>query len=105
MTDKAIPATPAVPPEFYADVNAFIDMANGIEKRLDSHNAQLAMMHGFSRYAAHHYLRTATIDNLKQRESFADYITKGVVQLVMENLTQMAGPVAAATGQKESPAK
>ncbi|MFA6985947.1 MAG: DUF3144 domain-containing protein, partial [Arenimonas sp.] len=69
MTDKASPATPVVPPEFYADVNAFIDMANGIEKRLDSHNAQLAMMHGFSRYAAHHYLRTAKVDDLKQRES------------------------------------
>lgn len=105
MTDKASPPPPAPPPrEFYDDVNNFIDMANRIEKRLDSHHAQLALMHAFSRYAAHHYGRTATVDNAAQRAAFADYIAKGVVQLVTENLAQMAGPLPPAGNAKDRPA-
>jgi hypothetical protein len=104
MTDKASPPPPAPPPrEFYDDVNNFIDMANRIEKRLDSHHAQLALMHAFSRYAAHHYCSTAKVDNVVQREAFASYVTKGVVQLVMENLNSMAGPVPAAANSKDRP--
>jgi hypothetical protein len=104
MTDKTTSSLKTAPPGFYEDVNRFIDLANAVEKRLDSHHAQLAFMQAYSRYAAYHYCRTATVDNAGQREAFADYISKGVVQLVTEHLNQMAHPLPGAANTNDRPA-
>jgi hypothetical protein len=104
MTDKPASTLKSASPEFFADVNRFIDLANGVEKRLDSHHAQLAFMQAYSRYAAYHYCRTATVDNAVQRQAFADYVSKGVVALVTDHLNQMARPLPGADNTKDRPA-
>lgn len=102
MTDhqpepQAEPAAAQVPSqEFFLRVNDFIQMANRIERRYDSHHAQLAMLHGFARYSAHHYRSTsADNDEAGNREAFADYIGGAVKQLVLGHLDDMVGPAPA----------
>jgi hypothetical protein len=104
--EQAVPGTPAGsgtgtpsdyrgPPlseEFFLRVNDFIQMANRIEKRYDSHHAQLAMLHGFSRYSGHHYRTTsAATDDAANREAFAEYMGGGVKQLILGHLEDMIG--------------
>lgn len=95
------PGAPQVPSqEFFLRVNDFIQMANRIERRYDTHHAQLAMLHGFARYSAHHYRTTsADKDDPENREAFADYIGGAVKQSVLEHLEHMVGaaPSQAAT--------
>jgi hypothetical protein len=104
MTDNAPSTLATAPAGFFDDVNRFIDLANAVERRLDSHHAQLAFMQAYSRYAAYHYLRTATIDNAAQREAFANYVSTGVVQLVADHLKQMGRPLPGATDTQDRPA-
>ena len=102
MTESQKPA-PEVSEEFFLRVNDFIEMANRIERRFDTAHAQLAMLHAFSRYSAHHYRSTAKIDDGDNREAFADYIGGAVKQLVLEHLEQISGPAAAVAPLNDSP--
>lgn len=94
------PSTPesgtasAVSPEFFIKVNDFIQMANRIERRLDTHHAQLAFLHAFARYSAHHYKTSASSDDELNRKSFANYTAGAVEQLVLQHLEDLAGPSA-----------
>ena len=89
-------ASPVMSQEFFLRVNDFIQMANRIERRYDTHHAQLAMLHGFARYSAHHYRTTsADKDDPENREAFADYIGGAVKQLVIGHLEDMVGPAPA----------
>ena len=97
-------ASPVMSQEFFLRVNDFIQMANRIERRHDTHHAQLAMLHGFARYSAHHYrTMSADKDDAENREAFADYISGAVKQSVIGHLEDMAGPapVRAATAATE----
>jgi|GEM_PF-3311256 len=91
---KAEPdASPVMSQEFFLRVNDFIQMANRIERRHDTHHAQLAMLHGFARYSAHHYrTMSADKDDAENREAFADYISGAVKQSVIGHLEDMVGP-------------
>lgn len=91
--DASAPSSPLVSEEFFLRVNDFIQMANRIERRHDTHHAQLAMLHGLARYSAHHYRTTSSDkDDADNREAFADYIGGAVKQLVLTHLDDMAGP-------------
>ena len=92
MSEALPPPAPDISPEFYIRVNDFIEMANRIERRFDSHHAQLAMLHAFSRYGAHHYGMTAKVDDAQNRAAFVDYISAAVRQLVASHLEDLAGP-------------
>lgn len=104
MSEAPPPAPPQVSPspEFFIRVNDFIEMANRIERRFDTHHAQLAMLHAFSRYSAHHYRTTAKGDDAQNREAFADYIGGAVKQLVLSHLDDMSGPAAAGEKPKDA---
>ena len=98
MSDPTPDTKPVqVSQEFFIRVNDFIQMANRIEKRYDSHHAQLAMLHAFCRYSAHHYRNTATTDDAEHRDAFADYMSAAVKSLVIQHLKDVAGPLGAAT--------
>jgi len=77
MTDQPNAAVPdqEISQEFFIRVNDFIEMANRIERRHDTQHAQIAMLHAFARYSAHHYLTVAKEDTAASREQYADYIT------------------------------
>ena len=83
--------------EFYLRVNDFIQMANRIERRYDTHHGQLAFMHAFARYSAHHYRTTASVDDEENRQAFAQYIGASVRQLVLGHLKDMVGEPQPAT--------
>lgn len=102
MSETAPPAAPEISPEFYIRVNDFIEMANRIERRFDTHHAQLAMLHAFSRYSAHHYISSAKTDDAGNRAAFADYIAGAVKQLVEAHLGDMAGLAAATEGRHDA---
>ena len=87
------PAAPEISQEFYIRVNDFIQMANRIERRYDTHHAQLAFLHGLARYSAHHFRSTAKIDDAANRDAFAEYIGSVVQRMVKEHLNDVAGPV------------
>jgi hypothetical protein len=92
VPSPAAPVPPPVSQEFYLRVNDFIQMANRIERRHDTHHAQLAMLHGLARYSAHHYRTTSSQNDVAgNREAFADYIGVAVKQLVLSHLEDMAG--------------
>ena len=82
---------PPLSQEFFLRVNDFIQMANRIEKRYDTHHAQLAFLHAFARYSGHHFRTTTTIDDAANRAAFAEYIGGGVKQLILGHLDDMAG--------------
>lgn len=86
---------PPVSPELFIRVNDFIEMANRIERRFDTHHAQLAFMHAVARYSAHHYRTTAKVDDAANRAAFTDYISGVMRNLVSGHLDDLAGPVAA----------
>jgi hypothetical protein len=98
----ATPATdgrgPPLSQEFFLRVNDFIQMANRIEHRYDTHHAQLAFLHAFARYSGHHYRTTATVDNAANREAFAEYFGGCVKELIVGHLEDMAGAPAADAG-------
>ena len=84
--------------EFFIRVNDFIQMANRIERRYDTHHAQLAFLHAFARYSGHHYRTTATVDNAANREAFAEYFGGCVKELIVGHLADMVGAPAADAG-------
>jgi hypothetical protein len=104
MSEAPVPAQ-EISPEFFLRVNDFIEMANRIERRFDSHHAQLAMLHAFSRYSAHHYRSTAKADDGQNRLAFADYVSGLVKQLVLTHLDDMAGPATTSAPAPDSPAE
>lgn len=77
--------------EFYIKVNDVLERANRIERRFDSHHAELVLLHAFSRYSAHHYLSTEKQDSDERRLQFAAYIARGVEELVYGHIKHMAG--------------
>lgn len=89
-------AQPALSEEFFIRVNDFIENANRIERRFDTHHAELVMLHAFSRYSAHHYLSTVKQDDQAGREAFAAYIARGVEELVVGHIAHLAGEPKAA---------
>ena len=95
MSDQDQQPTPQVSPEFYIRVNDFIEMANRVERRFDTHHAQLAFVHALSRYSGHHYRSTAKVDDAANREEFAEYMGKVVQKLVLAHLEDIGGPLAA----------
>lgn len=101
----AATAQPPASEEFYIKVNDFIEAANRIERRFDTHHAVMVMLHAFSRYGAHHYLRTTRSDDQAGREAFAAYIARGVEELIVGHVQHIAGaPPAADAGGAENPA-
>jgi hypothetical protein len=89
-------AAPAlVSQEFFVRVNDFLEQANRIERRFDTHHAELAMLHGLSRYSAHHYRSTTSHDDAANRAAFAEYVGNTVRQLVAGHLDDMLGQPAA----------
>lgn len=91
----AVAAPPLISQEFFLRVNDFIEQANRIERRHDTHHAELAMLHGLSRYSAHHYRSTTSHDDAANRAAFAEYIGNTVRQLVAGHLDDMLGQPAA----------
>jgi hypothetical protein len=91
VTDQAKLAAPALSEEFFLRVNDFIEAANRIERRFDSHHAELVMLHAFARYSAHHYRLTAKDDDQAGREAFAAYIARGVDELIVGHIADLAG--------------
>jgi hypothetical protein len=77
--------------EFYIKVNDMLERANRIERRLDTHHAEMVFLHAFSRYSAHHYLSTEKLDSDVRRLEFAAYIARGVEELVYGHIKHMAG--------------
>ena len=77
--------------EFYLKVNDFLERANRIERRFDTHHAELVLLHAFSRYSAHHYLSTEKQDSDERRLQFAAYIARGVEELVYGHMKHIAG--------------
>lgn len=77
--------------EFYIKVNDILERANRIERRFDSHHAELVLLHAFSRYSAHHYLSIEKQDSEERRQAFAAYIARGVEELVHGHIAHMAG--------------
>jgi hypothetical protein len=102
MSEASPPTAPEVSPEFFIRVNDFIEMANRIERRFDTHHAQVAMHHAFSRYSAHHYRLTATHDDEKNREAFAEFVGAAVKHLVQSHLTEMLGPTDPVEGSNDA---
>jgi hypothetical protein len=85
--------------EFFLRVNDFLEMANRIERRFDTAHAQMAFLHAFARYGAHHYISTVKDDSAQERGAFADYLGGAVVHLLRHNIDEMRGPaVVAAAG-------
>ena len=101
----APPSAPEISPEFFLRVNDFIEMANRIERRFDTHHAQLAMLHAFARYSGHHYRSTAKVDDAENRLAFADYVSALVKQVVLNHLDDLAGPATASPLAPDSPAE
>ena len=100
MSDPFPKLASQVSEEFLVKVNDFIQMANRIERRFDTGHAQMAMLHAFARYAAHHYQSTVKVDSEAERAAFADYLGGAVVHLLMQNIGEMAGATpAAAAGE------
>ena len=88
--------------EFYIKVNDMLERANRIERRFDTHHAELVLLHAFSRYSAHHYLSTEKQDSDARRMEFAAYIARGVEELVYGHIGHMAGePKPAESGAAE----
>lgn len=98
---------PVVSDEFFIKVNDLLEGVNRIERRFDTHHAEMVILHAFARYSAHHYRTTASKDTQEQRDAFADYISTTIRGVVANHIADLAGPVAAesASGEPESPAE
>ena len=95
---------PVLSEQFFVKVNDIIAAANRIEQRLDTHHAEMVLLHAFSRYSAHHYRTHAKVDDQVAREAFASYIARGVEELIISHLEQMVGPASAAADPSQTPA-
>ncbi|HMB55646.1 MAG TPA: DUF3144 domain-containing protein [Arenimonas sp.] len=88
--------TEQISQEFFIRVNDFIEMANRIERRFDTAHAQLAMLHAFARYSAHHYRTVVKADSEAEREQFADYVGLQVKNFILHYSSEMIGAAPAA---------
>ncbi len=97
MTDPtqfdAAPTTPAqeISPEFYIRVNDFIEMANRIERRFDTHHAQIAMLHAVARYSAHHYRTVIKVDSELERQQYSNYVAELMRHFVLQYTDDLIG--------------
>ncbi len=102
MTDPNQVDAAAAPPqeisqEFFIRVNDFIEMANRLERRFDTQHAQIAMLHAFARYSAHHYRSVVTADSELERQQYADYVTSLLRHFVQHYTHDLLGPAPAAS--------
>lgn len=105
MSEPTPPASQEISPEFFIRVNDFIEMANRIERRFDTHHALSAMTHAFGRYSAHHYRTTVQGDEQQSREGFADFIAETVKNMVLTHIDDMLGPLAPKPDPEDAPAE
>ena len=82
---------PQISEEFLHRVNDFLEMANRIERRLDTAHAQMVFVNAFARYSGHHYRTTAKADTAENRQQFADYMAGAVKELILVHLADIAG--------------
>ena len=101
MSDPVQPQQ--VSEEFFIKVNDMLERANRIERRFDSHHAELVLLHAFSRYSAHHYLATEKQDSDARRVEYAAYIARGVEELVYGHIKHMAGEPGSAAAEAAQP--
>jgi Protein of unknown function (DUF3144) len=94
MTDQpqATPPAQEISQEFFIRVNDFIEMANRIERRFDTHHAQIAMLHAFARYSAHHYRVVEKEDSADKRTQYADYVASLVRNFTEHYTGDILGP-------------
>lgn len=97
---------PQVSEEFFHRVNDFIEMANRIERRLDTAHAQMVFVNAFARYSGHHYRSTAKADTPENRQQFADYMAGAVKELILVHLDDITRQSASApaSGDGDAPA-
>jgi hypothetical protein len=88
----SVPNPEGVSEEFFIRVNDMIEMANRIERRLDTHHAQMVILHAFTRYAAHHYRSTVKQDSERERAEFVTYIGNKAAQMILAQMEQLSGP-------------
>jgi hypothetical protein len=105
MSKATPPALPEISPEFFIRVNDFIEMANRIERRFDTHHAMSAMTHAFARYSAHHYRSTVKGGDQQSREDFAAYMAGAVQDLVLTQVDDLLGPPAPKADSNDAPAE
>jgi hypothetical protein len=93
--------------EFFLKVNDVLESVNRIERRFDTHHAEIVILHAFARYSAHHYRSTTKVDGQEQRDAFADYMASTVRGVLANHIADLAGPapVAAAAGENEPSAE
>jgi len=95
MTDQPQGIPPKeISQEFFIRVNDFIEMANRIERRFDTQHAEIAMLHAFGRYSAHHYRTVVKNDTAAEREKFAEYVGAEVKHFVAQYVVDLKGPPA-----------
>src|SRR4249919_3023607 len=90
----------SVPPdgiseEFFLRVNDMIEMANRIERRFDTHHAQVVLLNAFSRYAAHHYGKTVVKDSEQERNDFVTYLGNTAAHMMLQHIEKLSGPAPA----------
>jgi len=105
MSEATPPAPQDISPEFFIRVNDFIEMANRIERRFDTHHAISAMTHAFGRYSAHHYRTTIKGDDQQTREDFADFIGETVKRMIATHIDSLSGPLADKPDSNDAPAE
>lgn len=96
------PGTEVVSAEFVLKVNDVIESANRIERRYDTHHAELVLLHAFARYSAHHYRTTIKVDGEREREAFIDYIAGVTRGLIARHISDLVGPVQVAGAANET---
>ena len=104
MTEQEQAAVDSIHPEFFARVNDIIEQVNRLERRLDSHHAEMVILHAFARYSGHHYLQVTKNDSEEERQAFADYIAAEVRQFVLKHLLDLVGEAKAPAVEGEEKA-
>ncbi len=99
------PPTPEISQEFFIRVNDFIEMANRIERRYDTQHAQIAMLHAFARYSAHHYRTVIKVDSEQERQQYGDYIASLLREFVLHYSNDLLGPAPAAVAVADTSAE
>jgi hypothetical protein len=92
---------PVVSEEFFIKVNDVLESVNRIERRFDTHHAEMVILHAFARYSAHHYRTTAKADSQEQREAFTNYMTDLVHGVLANHIADLAGPLSDEAGTTE----
>ena len=90
MTDE-MPAK-KLPQEFVVKVNDILAAAARIEKRYDTGQAHMVLLHAFAWQAARHYLATIERDDATARQEFGIYLGELVAGMTRESLLHIRGP-------------